>query len=164
MKYLLSLLVFISLIVLTPSCKGGSDSEIESKIIGTWEAEESLTETESGMTIKMKLKQTVTYNADKTLLSEFSISITSPSFIAGHVCSGSYTGTWSANKSEITETIDENSIDFSYLDSDFGTKSEWKQLLLEEGPTSVCPIKNLTDNELIVIEDEEEAPTHYYRK
>lgn len=140
------------------------DKEIEEKLDGTWKATYYDTEYEDGEQLRMKMTETITYDAaTNTFETTIKAKLVSPMSINFFTLDAD--GKWSADEKSLTEKYDVDGVELKFhtglLDAS-DRKEMKKELLSEIDEKAVSEIREITENSFTVYDGEDEIT--YYKQ
>lgn len=140
------------------------DKEVEQKLDGTWEAVYYDSEYEDGVELKIKVTETVTYEASSNKFeANLLAKLVEPLNI--NFFSVDVKGKWSADEKSLSQKYDTGAakIEFHSGLIDASDRKELKKEFLSElDEKEVCEIREITDYSFTVFDGEDEIV--YYRK
>lgn len=141
-----------------------SDKEVEEKLDGTWKATYYETEYEDGEELRMKMTETITYDATtNTFETTIKAKLVSPMSINFFTLDAD--GKWSADEKSLTEKYDVDGVELKFHTGLFDAsdrKEMKKELLSEIDEKAVSEIREITENSFTVYDGEDEIV--YYKQ
>lgn len=138
------------------------DKEIEEKLDGTWKATYYDTEYEDGEQLRMKMTETVTYDAaTNTFETTVKAKLVSPMSINFFTIDAD--GKWSADSKSLSQKYNAGNVKIEFhtglLDAS-NRKEMKKEFLSEIDEKEVCEIREITEHSFTVYDGEDEIVYH----